>query len=195
MTVNTLRCVAGVDPELYELTTAKLDSGSSGSRVADAFARLMSTMEKTSTSTRWACPPNHFFFKDRITVFFQQHFSNTFLYFWQEAEERRESEWGGSQSDRRAARSVLYAGKGADVSHDADATRFAGHGGLRPHPLKWPRPLTQSILWIFFCCCCGLAQHFQMFFFLLTLCFFTSFEWKHLSQREAAQLTTCTLTQ
>ncbi|KAM3623781.1 uncharacterized protein V6R79_015462 [Siganus canaliculatus] len=42
----------GVDPELYELTTAKLDSGSSGSRVADAFARLMSTMEKTSTSTR-----------------------------------------------------------------------------------------------------------------------------------------------
>uniref|UniRef100_A0A665T294 Aftiphilin a n=1 Tax=Echeneis naucrates TaxID=173247 RepID=A0A665T294_ECHNA len=42
----------GVDPELYELTTAKLDSGSSGNRVADAFARLMSTMEKTSTSTR-----------------------------------------------------------------------------------------------------------------------------------------------
>ena len=44
---------SGVDPELYELTTAKLDPGSSGSRVADAFARLMSTMEKTSTSTRW----------------------------------------------------------------------------------------------------------------------------------------------
>nr|XP_029137954.1 aftiphilin-like isoform X4 [Labrus bergylta] len=42
----------GVDPELYELTTAKLDPGNSGSRVADAFARLMSTMEKTSTSTR-----------------------------------------------------------------------------------------------------------------------------------------------
>uniref|UniRef100_A0A3B4Z598 Aftiphilin clathrin-binding box domain-containing protein n=1 Tax=Stegastes partitus TaxID=144197 RepID=A0A3B4Z598_9TELE len=42
----------GVDPELYELTTSKLDPGSSGSRVADAFARLMSTMEKTSTSTR-----------------------------------------------------------------------------------------------------------------------------------------------
>ncbi|XP_040042777.2 aftiphilin a isoform X3 [Gasterosteus aculeatus] len=44
--------IPGVDPELYELTTAKLDSGGSGSRVADAFARLMSTMEKTSTSTR-----------------------------------------------------------------------------------------------------------------------------------------------
>ena len=44
--------VSGVDPELYELTTAKLDPGISGSRVADAFARLMSTMEKTSTSTR-----------------------------------------------------------------------------------------------------------------------------------------------
>ncbi|XP_014028106.2 aftiphilin isoform X3 [Salmo salar] len=42
----------GVDPELYELTTAKLDSSGSGTRVADAFARLMSTMEKTSTSTR-----------------------------------------------------------------------------------------------------------------------------------------------
>ncbi|KAM9857189.1 aftiphilin a isoform 2-T3 [Aulostomus maculatus] len=44
--------IPGVDPELYELTTTKLDAGSSGSRVADAFARLMSTMEKTSTSTR-----------------------------------------------------------------------------------------------------------------------------------------------
>ncbi|XP_053195056.1 aftiphilin a [Scomber japonicus] len=41
--------IPGVDPELYELTTAKLDPSS---RVADAFARLMSTMEKTSTSTR-----------------------------------------------------------------------------------------------------------------------------------------------
>ncbi|XP_056136808.1 aftiphilin a isoform X2 [Lampris incognitus] len=44
--------IPGVDPELYELTTAKLDTSSSTSRVADAFARLMSTMEKTSTSTR-----------------------------------------------------------------------------------------------------------------------------------------------
>ncbi|XP_043968940.1 aftiphilin a isoform X4 [Gambusia affinis] len=42
----------GVDPELFELTTAKLDPSGAGSRVADAFARLMSTMEKTSTSTR-----------------------------------------------------------------------------------------------------------------------------------------------
>lgn len=44
---------SGVDPELFELTTAKLDQGGTGSRVADAFARLMSTMDKTSTSTRW----------------------------------------------------------------------------------------------------------------------------------------------
>ncbi|XP_071244911.1 aftiphilin-like isoform X1 [Salvelinus alpinus] len=44
--------IPGVDPELYELTTAKLEPSGSGSRVADAFARLMSTMEKTSTSTR-----------------------------------------------------------------------------------------------------------------------------------------------
>ncbi|XP_036384108.1 aftiphilin a isoform X2 [Megalops cyprinoides] len=42
----------GVDPELYELTTAKLDTSNTGSRIADAFARLMSTVEKTSTSTR-----------------------------------------------------------------------------------------------------------------------------------------------
>ncbi|XP_072240110.1 aftiphilin a isoform X2 [Leuresthes tenuis] len=42
----------GVDPELFELTTVKLDPAASGGRVADAFARLMSTMEKTSTSTR-----------------------------------------------------------------------------------------------------------------------------------------------
>ncbi|XP_054635456.1 aftiphilin a isoform X2 [Dunckerocampus dactyliophorus] len=42
----------GVDPELFELTTAKMDSGGASSRVVDAFARLMSTMEKTSTSTR-----------------------------------------------------------------------------------------------------------------------------------------------
>ncbi|TNN39554.1 Aftiphilin [Liparis tanakae] len=41
----------GVDPELYELTTSKMESVGGG-RVADAFARLMSTMEKTSTSTR-----------------------------------------------------------------------------------------------------------------------------------------------
>lgn len=41
-----------MDPELYELTTAKLDAGAPSSRVADAFARLMSTMEKTSTATR-----------------------------------------------------------------------------------------------------------------------------------------------
>uniref|UniRef100_A0A3B3Y892 Aftiphilin clathrin-binding box domain-containing protein n=1 Tax=Poecilia mexicana TaxID=48701 RepID=A0A3B3Y892_9TELE len=45
-------CPSGVDPELFELTTAKLDPSGAGSRVADAFARLMSTMEKTSTSTR-----------------------------------------------------------------------------------------------------------------------------------------------
>ncbi|KAM9769731.1 LOW QUALITY PROTEIN: uncharacterized protein ACNS7B_005297 [Menidia menidia] len=38
--------IPGVDPELYELTTVQLDPSS---RVADAFARLMSTMETTST--------------------------------------------------------------------------------------------------------------------------------------------------
>uniref|UniRef100_A0A3Q2XUP7 Uncharacterized protein n=1 Tax=Hippocampus comes TaxID=109280 RepID=A0A3Q2XUP7_HIPCM len=48
---------SGVDPELVELTTAKMEpggggGGAAGGRVVDAFARLMSTMDKTSTSTR-----------------------------------------------------------------------------------------------------------------------------------------------
>ncbi|XP_063085586.1 aftiphilin isoform X2 [Cavia porcellus] len=42
----------GVDPELYELTTSKLEISTSNLKVTDAFARLMSTVEKTSTSTR-----------------------------------------------------------------------------------------------------------------------------------------------
>uniref|UniRef100_A0A8C7A5G2 Aftiphilin n=2 Tax=Nothoprocta perdicaria TaxID=30464 RepID=A0A8C7A5G2_NOTPE len=42
----------GVDPELYELTTSKLETSHTSSRVTDAFARLMSTVEKASTSTR-----------------------------------------------------------------------------------------------------------------------------------------------
>ncbi|XP_053444146.1 aftiphilin isoform X2 [Nycticebus coucang] len=42
----------GVDPELYELTTSKLELSTSSLKVTDAFARLMSTVEKTSTSTR-----------------------------------------------------------------------------------------------------------------------------------------------
>ncbi|KAM9454412.1 aftiphilin a isoform 1-T1 [Clarias gariepinus] len=46
--------IPGVDPELYELTQAKLDVSAGGSRVVDAFARLMSTVEKTNTSTRRA---------------------------------------------------------------------------------------------------------------------------------------------
>ncbi|TSK18081.1 Aftiphilin [Bagarius yarrelli] len=44
--------IPGVDPELYELTQAKLDINGGSSRVVDAFARLMSTVEKTNTSTR-----------------------------------------------------------------------------------------------------------------------------------------------
>ncbi|KAM6433133.1 aftiphilin isoform 2-T2 [Rhynochetos jubatus] len=42
----------GVDPELYELTTSKLEISNASNRVTDAFARLMSTVEKASTSTR-----------------------------------------------------------------------------------------------------------------------------------------------
>uniref|UniRef100_A0A3B1J759 Aftiphilin a n=1 Tax=Astyanax mexicanus TaxID=7994 RepID=A0A3B1J759_ASTMX len=42
----------GVDPELYELTTAKLDSSNVGSNVAEAFNKLMETVEKTSTTEK-----------------------------------------------------------------------------------------------------------------------------------------------
>ncbi|XP_071996496.1 aftiphilin isoform X2 [Engystomops pustulosus] len=42
----------GVDPELYALTTAKVETSNAGSKVTDAFARLMSTAETTSTSAR-----------------------------------------------------------------------------------------------------------------------------------------------
>ncbi|XP_004710237.1 aftiphilin isoform X2 [Echinops telfairi] len=42
----------GVDPELYELTTSKLELSTSSLKVTDTLARLMSTVEKTSTSTR-----------------------------------------------------------------------------------------------------------------------------------------------
>ncbi|EHA97803.1 Aftiphilin, partial [Heterocephalus glaber] len=44
--------VPGVDPELSELTTSKLVISTSSLKVTDAFARLMSTEEKMSTSTR-----------------------------------------------------------------------------------------------------------------------------------------------
>ncbi|XP_072491511.1 aftiphilin isoform X1 [Notamacropus eugenii] len=44
--------IPGVDPELYELTTSKLETANSSIKVTDAFAKLMSTVEKTSTSTR-----------------------------------------------------------------------------------------------------------------------------------------------
>ncbi|XP_015264009.1 PREDICTED: aftiphilin isoform X2 [Gekko japonicus] len=42
----------GVDPELYELTTSKLETTSAASKVTDAFAKLMSTVEKASSSAR-----------------------------------------------------------------------------------------------------------------------------------------------
>ncbi|XP_067845615.1 aftiphilin-like isoform X2 [Heptranchias perlo] len=44
--------IPGVDPELYELTTSKVEGSGTVNRMTDAFARLMSTAEKTSTSTR-----------------------------------------------------------------------------------------------------------------------------------------------
>ena len=43
---------SGVDPELYKLTTVTLESGKTGEHIADAFTRLMSTVEQNSTSTR-----------------------------------------------------------------------------------------------------------------------------------------------
>ncbi|XP_018117584.1 uncharacterized protein LOC734590 isoform X2 [Xenopus laevis] len=49
---NATTTIPGVDPELYELTTSKLESVGASNKVTDAFARLMSTAETTSTSAR-----------------------------------------------------------------------------------------------------------------------------------------------
>ncbi|XP_077138632.1 aftiphilin isoform X1 [Ranitomeya variabilis] len=49
---NSTTTIPGVDPELYALTTAKVECSNASSKVTDAFARLMSTAETTSTSAR-----------------------------------------------------------------------------------------------------------------------------------------------
>ncbi|XP_030643308.1 aftiphilin [Chanos chanos] len=49
----------GVDPELYELTTAKIESSNTGSNIASAFTRLMASMEKSSTATKKPSSDEH----------------------------------------------------------------------------------------------------------------------------------------
>ncbi|XP_040207167.1 aftiphilin isoform X2 [Rana temporaria] len=49
---NSTTTFPGVDPELYALTTSKVECSSASNKVTDAFARLMSTAETTSTSTK-----------------------------------------------------------------------------------------------------------------------------------------------
>lgn len=49
---STTTTIPGVDPELFELTTSKLETSNTTSKVTDAFAKLMSTVEKASTSAR-----------------------------------------------------------------------------------------------------------------------------------------------
>ncbi|XP_020659012.3 aftiphilin isoform X1 [Pogona vitticeps] len=49
---STATTIPGVDPELYELTTSKLETSNTISKVTDAFAKLMSTVEKASSSAR-----------------------------------------------------------------------------------------------------------------------------------------------
>ncbi|XP_051502329.1 aftiphilin-like isoform X1 [Myxocyprinus asiaticus] len=44
--------IDGVDPELYELTTAKIETNTTGQSGADAFTKLMELMEKTRTTAR-----------------------------------------------------------------------------------------------------------------------------------------------
>lgn len=44
--------VDGVDPELYELTSAKMEAKSPGHSITDAFTKLMESMEKTRTTAR-----------------------------------------------------------------------------------------------------------------------------------------------
>uniref|UniRef100_A0A8C1ZGU3 Aftiphilin b n=1 Tax=Cyprinus carpio TaxID=7962 RepID=A0A8C1ZGU3_CYPCA len=43
--------IDGVDPEIYELTTAKMEN-TTGRNIADAFTKLMESMEKTRTTAR-----------------------------------------------------------------------------------------------------------------------------------------------
>ncbi|CAM4646519.1 unnamed protein product [Leuciscus chuanchicus] len=43
--------IDGVDPEIYELTTAKIEN-TTGRSIADAFTKLMESMEKTTTTAR-----------------------------------------------------------------------------------------------------------------------------------------------
>ncbi|KAM9316816.1 aftiphilin [Gastrophryne carolinensis] len=49
---NSSTTLPGVDPELYALTTSKVECSSASNKVTDAFAKLMSTAETTSTSAR-----------------------------------------------------------------------------------------------------------------------------------------------
>lgn len=44
--------VDGIDPELYELTTAKMETKSAGHSIADAFTKLIESMEKTTTARK-----------------------------------------------------------------------------------------------------------------------------------------------
>nr|XP_060640430.1 aftiphilin isoform X1 [Anolis sagrei ordinatus] len=49
---STATTIPGVDPELYELTTSKLETSNTTSKVTDAFAKLMSTVEKANSSAK-----------------------------------------------------------------------------------------------------------------------------------------------
>lgn len=42
----------GVDPEIYKLTTAKMENNATGHYIADAFTKLMESMETTRTTAR-----------------------------------------------------------------------------------------------------------------------------------------------
>ncbi|XP_056332974.1 aftiphilin isoform X3 [Danio aesculapii] len=42
----------GVDPEIYELTTAKMENNATGRNIADAFTKLMESIEKTKPAVR-----------------------------------------------------------------------------------------------------------------------------------------------
>ncbi|KAF4102195.1 aftiphilin [Onychostoma macrolepis] len=44
--------IDGVDPEIYELTTAKMENNATGRYIADAFTKLMESMDKTRTTAR-----------------------------------------------------------------------------------------------------------------------------------------------
>ena len=95
----------------------------------------------------------------------------------QEAEEGRESERGGGQSDRGSARLVLHAGQSADVSCHADAARLSGHAGLKLRPQLSAFSTSVGFFFLFVVVALSFCR-WWFFLFVLFVCFPVCFKTK-----------------